>query len=232
LKTAGTQWITATDTVPSGINGTEGNITVNAAAANNLVVAGFPSSTTAGQAGNFTVTARDPYGNIATGYLGTLHFTSSDGNAALPANYTFTANDAGVHTFSATLTKAGTQFITAVDNVFASLSASETGIVVSPGAATHFALTAPSSVTAGASFSITVTALDAYGNVATGYQGTIRIASANGKGNLPSTYTFTAADKGVHAFTGVVMHAKGKHIITMTDTLDNTILGSVTVNVV
>jgi hypothetical protein len=231
LKTAGSQTITATDIVTGSVTGSEG-ISVNAAAASNLVVAGFPSSTTAGVAGNVTVTARDPYCNVATGYLGTMHFTSSDGKAALPANYTFTAGDAGMHTFNATLTTAGTQSITATDAVFASISASETGIVVNPGAATHLALMAPSIVAAGAPFSITVTALDAYGNVATGYQGAIRIASANGKGNLPSTYTFTAADNGVHVFKGVALHLKGKHNITMTDTLDGTIDGSVTVNVV
>jgi hypothetical protein len=231
LKTAGTQWITATDTVPSGLNGTEG-ITVYPAAASNLVVAGFPASTTAGVAGSFTVTARDPYGNTATGYLGTVHFKSSDGNASLPADYTFTAGDAGVHTFSATLKTAGTQSISATDAVFAGINGSETGIVVSPSAASHFALMAPSTVTAGAPFSITVSALDAYGNVTTGYRGTIRISSVNGKGNLPSSYTFTAADNGVHTFTGVVLNKIAMHTITMTDTLNGTIVGSVIVNVV
>jgi hypothetical protein len=197
-----------------------------------LQVSSFPAASVAGVSESFTVTALANSGATWTNYTGTVHFTSTDPQAVLPADYTFTSADQGVHTFTATLKTAGTQSITATDAVFASISASETGIVVNPGAATHLALMAPSTVTAGAPFSITVTALDAYGNVATGYQSTIRIASANGKGNLPSTYTFTVADNGVHAFTGVVMRAKGKHIITMTDTLDETILGSVTVNVV
>ena len=47
-----------------------------------------------------TVTAMDAYGNTATGYTGTVHFTSTDGAAVLPADYTFTAGDAGVHTFT------------------------------------------------------------------------------------------------------------------------------------
>ena len=50
---------------------------------------------------NVTVTAKDAYGNMATGYTGTVHFTSSDGQAVLPANYTFVAGDAGIHTFQA-----------------------------------------------------------------------------------------------------------------------------------
>ena len=149
----------------------------------------------------------------------------------MPADYTFTRADQGVHTFTATLKTAGTQYIAALDTFFANLSASETGIVVNPGAARHLAITAPATVKSGIAFRMTVTALDAYGNVATGYLGTIRIASAEGKGNLPSTYTFKATDKGVNTFTGVVFKPKGNHTITMTDSLDRTILGSLMVDV-
>jgi hypothetical protein len=63
-----------------------------------LSVTGF-SPATAGTPGTITVTARDPSGNVLTGYAGTVHFSSSDGTATLPANYTFTASDAGLHIF-------------------------------------------------------------------------------------------------------------------------------------
>lgn len=54
--------------------------------------------------------------NVAlAGYLGTLHFTSSDGLAVLPADYTFTAADAGIHTFQVTFNTLGTQTITMAD---------------------------------------------------------------------------------------------------------------------
>jgi len=47
-----------------------------------------------------TVTAFDQYGNIATGYTGTVHFGSSDGQAVLPApDYTFAGADEGFHAF-------------------------------------------------------------------------------------------------------------------------------------
>src|SRR5947208_14556349 len=82
-----------------------------------MIVAGFPSPVTAGVAGTFTVTAKDPYSNTATGYTGTVHFTSSDAQAVLPADYTFVAADAGQHTFSATLNTAGSQSLTATDTV-------------------------------------------------------------------------------------------------------------------
>ena len=64
---------------------------------------------------SFTVAAHDPYGNIATGYLGTVEFTSSDSGAVLPVTYTFTAADQGSHTFSAVFETAGTQSLTATD---------------------------------------------------------------------------------------------------------------------
>jgi hypothetical protein len=52
---------------------------------------------------------------VATGYMGTVSFTSSDANAVLPATYTFTTNNAGVATFSAILNTVGVQSLTATD---------------------------------------------------------------------------------------------------------------------
>jgi hypothetical protein len=194
-------------------------------------VAGFPSPITAGVAGNFTVTLKDPYGNIATGYTGTVHFTSSDGTASLPANYTFTATDAGVHTFSATLKTAGTQSITATDTTTASLSGTDGGITVKPGTASRLILSAPSSVTAGVAFSLTVTVQDAYGNVVTGYTGTIHFSSTDRTATLPANYTFTTTNNGMHTFTGLVLRKRGNQTITITDTLHSSITGSVIENV-
>src|SRR2546421_6022242 len=48
------------------------------------------------------------FNNVATGYVGTVHFSGGGTGAALPANYTFVAGDSGTHTFSnVTLTQAG-----------------------------------------------------------------------------------------------------------------------------
>jgi hypothetical protein len=99
--------------------------------ASSLTVNGFPSSITAGTAGSFTVTAKYADGSVDNNYTGTVHFTSSDSRAVLPADYTFTAADAGVHTFSAALTTAGAQAITATDT--AHLTSSDTGIQVDLG---------------------------------------------------------------------------------------------------
>jgi hypothetical protein len=230
LKTAGSQSITATDTATSSIVGSETGFTVNAAAASVFVVSGFPSPTTAGVSHKFAVTALDAYGNVATGYTGTVHFTSSDAQAALPADYTFTASDAGVHTFSATLKTAGTQRITATDTTTSSITGTQNGITVVASVATHFTITAPASAKAGVAFSITVTALDAYGNVATGYRGTIHFTSSDRKATLPANYTFNSADNGVHTFT-VTLRTLGNQTITATDNATSSITGTATVKV-
>ncbi len=86
----------------------------------------------AGTASNVTVTALDEYDNTATGYTGTINFTSTDPRAVLPANYTFVVGDAGVKTFTTgvTLKTGGEQSVTATDTVTATITGSQTGITV------------------------------------------------------------------------------------------------------
>jgi hypothetical protein len=224
LCTAGTQLLKATDTVNPTLTASQTGISVVAGAVSKFVVSGYPA-TTAGTSHNFTVTAMDAYGNVVTGYRGTVHFSSSDAQAVLPSNYTFTAADNGVHTFSATLKTAGSQLLNVSDTANSSVIGSEAGISVTAAAATHFVITAPANVSVGVAFSVTVTVYDAYGNVATGYLGTIHFTSTDGKAILPSNYTFTAADAGVHTFT-VTFKTKGTQTLTATDTHTGSIKGS------
>jgi hypothetical protein len=231
LKTAGTQSLTAMDTGTASATGSQTGIIVHPAAAITLGVAGFPSAITAGVPGTFTVTARDAYGNTASGYTGTVSLTSSDPQRVVPGPYTFTAADAGQHTFTATLKTAGSQSLTATDTTTASITGTQAGITVNPAAATHLVITGPSSIKTGKAFSITVTAVDAYGNIATGYTGTVHFQSTDRRAVLPQNYTFTAADNGVHIFSGLKLRTRGTQAITVFDTLNAGITGSLIVNV-
>ena len=75
-----------------------------------------PASTTAGSAFSVTVTAQNGDGSTVTGYRGTVHFTSSDLSATLPANYTFISGDNGAHTFTGVvLATPGSRTITVAD---------------------------------------------------------------------------------------------------------------------
>jgi hypothetical protein len=90
-----------------------------------LRIIGLPSSTHVGQMVTFTVTLFDAFGNVATGYRGTVHFTSTDHTAILPVDDTFTAQDAGSHVFSVVFRKKGVQRLTASDTQDGDLSDTE-----------------------------------------------------------------------------------------------------------
>ncbi|HZR29071.1 MAG TPA: hypothetical protein VFA71_09835, partial [Terriglobales bacterium] len=119
LSRAGQQSITVSDgSLQSSIN-----VNVTPAAANHLL-ASAPANVTRTKAFTVTVTAFDPFNNIATGYAGTIHFTTSDASHTLPGDYAFTAGDRGSHYFinGVTLNTFGSQNVTVTDTVMSSLT--------------------------------------------------------------------------------------------------------------
>ena len=106
-------------------------------------------------------------------------------------------------------------------------------IAIKAAAAVRFLLHIPSNgiFFTGTPYTIIVLALDAYGNQAGGYRGTIQFTSTR-VATLPGFYSFTAADNGVHTFTnGVIFGQTGAVTITVYDTATPTIAGSLTVSV-
>ena len=206
------------------------SLTNTSAPVSALLVAAFPP-TTAGTAQSFTVTVKDVGGNTVPGYTGTVHFTSSDPQAILPADYTFTAADNGAHTFSATLKTAGLQSIIATDTATSGITGTQAGITVSAAAASSLTLSGfPSPTAAGVAGSVAVTARDAFGNTATAYSGTIHFTSSDSAAIVPANYTFTSGvgsgfDNGVHTFS-VTLNTAGPQSITATDTATAAITGS------
>jgi hypothetical protein len=206
------------------LSGSEPSVTVVAPPATSLAVSGLPAGgVTAGQAFSFTVNAVSAYGTPASGYAGTVHFTTSDQGAgvSLPADYIFTAADQGSHVFSngATLTTAGLRVITATDASVASITGSGS-VTVHAGAAARLVLSAPAASVAGSSIAATVTLFDAFGNQATGYAGTITFTSSDhgAQTQLPTAYTFTSSDAGTHGFT-VILTTAGSQTVTASDAL-------------
>ncbi len=212
----------------------DGSVSITSTAATHFTITGTSASVAAGGSTPFTVTALTGIGSTATLYTGTVNFTSSDGKAVLPRAYTFTSGDAGVHVFSASLKTAGTQTLTATDSMTTSITGTSGSIAVNAGAATHFAVSAPASVTAGVASTFSVTGLDSYGNIATGYTGTVHFTkSDNGNGSaVPVNYTFTPSDNGVHTFTtGVTLVTAGSQSITAADASNGNITGFTTLSV-
>ncbi len=167
FKTAGSQSIAATDTVTGTITGSQSGITVNAAAGSSLSVGGLPSPVTAGAVESVTVTAKDAYGNSAMGYHGTIHFTSSDTQAVLPANYTFTAGDLGVQTFSVILKTPGTRSVTVTDTVTSSISGTATTVVCDTAPVIDSVSITPTAPTTNQTLTADVTSHDADGDTVT-----------------------------------------------------------------
>ena len=167
-----------------------------------------------------------PTATSATGYTGTVALSSSDGHAVLPADYTFTAADAGTHSFSVTLETAGTQSITATDTVAPSLTASETGITVQAAAAKTLdgdRLPDDRHGRRGRSASPSPPTMP----TATWRPATRArwpFTSSDGHAVLPAATRSRAGDAGTHTFS-VTLETAGTQSITATDTTTPSITG-------
>jgi hypothetical protein len=193
MKQAGTQTITATDTVNSSIIGTSNDLLVNPGTPAHAIVSA-PATTNDGETFAFTVTVTDLYGNPATSYGGTLHFTSSDAAAVLPADSLLAG---GTGSFNATLKTTGTQTITATDTVTTTLTGTSNGITVSvPGiVVTSTADSGPGTLRA----ALATAATDGSANITfdpTVFATPQTITLTSGTLNIPSNTTITGATSG------------------------------------
>jgi hypothetical protein len=93
---------------------------------------GLPASLMASTPATVHLAVGNRDGSAATGYTGTVVFTSTDAGAVLPAQYTFTAADAGGHDFMVSLNTSGMQTLTATDSADSGLTASEDTTVSGP----------------------------------------------------------------------------------------------------
>ena len=185
--------------------------------ANHFLVMSATNIVPSGTPFNVTVTALDSSNNGVTTYSGTVHFTSSDSQAVLPANSTLTN---GTGTFSVTLKTAGAQTVTATDSG-TGISGTSASISVI-GATTHLSVTAPGSATTGTAFNFAVSALDASNNIVTSYSGTVHFTSTDNQAVLPANSTLT---NGTGTFSATLNTAAAQ-TITATDTVTASITGT------
>ena len=179
-----------------------------------------PASAVAGSPLSFTVVALDALNTEVATYSGTVRFTSTDGQAALPANSTLVG---GQGTFSATFKTVGSQSITATDMVKTTITGATTSITVAAGPS-GFSVTAPAIVVAGKAFSLTVTAIDGSGNPVTDYPGRVQFTSTDGQAVLPSNSPLTSGT-GTATFS-VTLNTAGNQTITATDVVTATLTGT------
>ncbi len=228
LDTAGTQTLTATDVNNTAVTGSL-NEMVDPGPTTQLVASATTTPATAGTPVSLTFTAEDAEGNPTPDYTGTVHLTSSDALATLPADYTFSVVDDGSHSFAVTLGTAGIQSVTLTDTSDSTITGSSI-VSVSAGPTTQIAVGVTATVTVGKPFKATFTAEDQYGNPTPDYLGTIHVTSTDMNAVLPHDYTFTTSDAGVHLLP-VTSGTVGTPSLTATDTSDSTITGTTPLNV-
>lgn len=177
-----------------------------------------PQNIQSGVSFDIVVAAEDASNHVAAGYTGTVHFslTTADEGASLPADYTFTTSDHGIHRFHLTLVATGAQTITASDTRTASITGSAS-ITVNPApVATQLLVVTRDHATAGLPTPVTIVALDASGHPVPNYAGTVSLTTSDPKATLPPSYTFTASDHGRNTFT-VTFQTPGSQTVTASD---------------
>ncbi|MEX0857856.1 MAG: invasin domain 3-containing protein, partial [Balneolaceae bacterium] len=225
-----TQLITATDDVDSDITGTK-SVTTNAGEVTQFTLSG-PGDVEAGEVSTiFTITLQDSEGNTTTAGTGgiTFNLSSTDSDAAL-----FYEDEEGVGTlttidiaegessegFYYSNELAGEKTLTAADNNEDDGLGSKTAqITVNPSDLHEFTVSGiVDPTTAGNENSVTVTALDEYGNTKTDYTGTITFTSSDGEAGLYSDYTFIVGDNGVKTFTDeIILRTAGEQWVQAAD---------------
>ena len=239
LRTAGVQTITLSD----GNNlQASTSIIVTPAAASKL---GLSTATNpvAGTPQSISLSALDPFSNVDPNFVGSLHFSSTDPCATFVGDANMQATDEGHLTLAhwVTFGLAGPQTLLVTDKNQTQITGLTSSITVQPGPATAFSWTGtPNSTMAGVGFSGTLQALDAYGNLATGYVGTVHMSAASTNANatnaatLPPNYTFavgTSHDNGRHTFGAIKLDRTPSMVLIATDTSNPNITGEVVVPV-
>jgi len=182
LNTVGTQTITATDGTKSI---TSSNITVNAGALDHFIFDRIDSPQTVGQAFTVKITAKDSAGQTVISYSGTNTLSDLTGSISPTSTGPFVN---GVWQGAVTITK------TRDDDTITTTGGGKQGVSntfdvdVAAAGLDHFTFNSISSPqTAGVAFTVTVTAVDQYGNTVTSYTGTNSLTASTGSGTINPT---------------------------------------------
>ena len=217
LVTAGPQSISATSPFVGAASQLE---TVATGPAARLVMSTTTPGVVAGTDSSFRLATLDAFGNMGADYAGTVHFSSSDVQAGLPADYTFTAADSGVHNFTVNLKTANSQYVAATDSLNSALN----GILsmyVTPLAATHLSVVGGGG-SIGVFRPVSVIAKDMYENTATGFSGVVHFTGTDPATVLPADTTLV----GGSAIVSVKLLTEGAQTLTATAVADPTKTGS------
>ena len=226
---AGALTFSAAGSLPSGLTLTSGGVlsgTPNLAGSFNFTVtatdmAGASTSQEFSVVINpqvaITTTSLGNWTAGLAGYNQTINVSGGTGSLLVVATNTLpaglTLGSTGV--LSGTPTTAGsyTIAVTAFDSLGAAASRSYTLVINAPASAAGFLITLPTAAAANGFFALTITAVNASGQQATGYTGTVHFMSSDGAAILPANTMLT---NGTGTFTATLA-TLGSQTITITD---------------
>ncbi len=173
--------------VNSDFSGTASGIAMGLAGpAVKVVVDAIDQTIVAGVQYAVTVRLLDSSNSPAGNYTGTVHFTSSDNTATLPANYAFTAADNAQKAFNVTFRRAGQQTLVVTDTQNAALTVARL-FLVHPGNPASVTLNSPAATAINTAFSALIAHVtDAFGNIVdpTGVNFTTTAGATGANGTL------------------------------------------------
>ena len=182
LTTAGSD-ITVT-TTGGGASGLSNSFTVNSGALASFQFAPIGSPQTAGTPFSVTITAQDAYGNTVISYTGTNTLTVPAG-AITPTTTTSFTN--GAWTGAVNLTRASASATITTNGGVPTRSGISNSFTVVAAEVDHFNFSTINNQIADVPFTMTITAIDAYGNVATSYNGINSLSDLSD--SISPTYT-------------------------------------------
>jgi hypothetical protein len=198
-------------------------INVSPAAASALFVSIPPPTTmTSGALFGLQISAMDPYGNLATGFNDPVMIAldSNPGGGSLIGGPTTVNATAGIANFTAGITTQTPASGYTLKATSPNLTPVTTGpITVVAAVATKLTVvTQPSSVAAGAKFTLVIGALDQFNNPTTNFNGTVTVAVASGSSTLGGT-TSVATVNGQATFNNLTLTASSSPVtLTVTGT--------------
>lgn len=161
---------------------------VLAAPVNDFLLTINPGFKTAGISFPVLITARDRFGNTATGFTGTVHISDFSGSISPTISDVFSN---GSHSQSITLTRAWNDNVITVDEG-AGHSGRSTAFNVVSSTVDHFSIDPVGNQVAGVPFILTVTAQDRFNNTVLSFPGTVDLSDLTGTINPVRSTTFTS----------------------------------------
>jgi len=218
------------------------------AVVNYFTVAGIADPHEAGETTSPKVTAYDAFDNIKYDYSGTVHFTTNNASVnvnkptVLPADYTFTASDKGIKTFTNGVSLkqyGGVYWVKVNDVTVTSAVGQQSDISVRSAELNFYTIKANSNypthnvdnnILAGTAFTVTAYLYDEFGNLKEDFTGNLDVTFTSNASPSPLGNTIVIPSAGVRTFTAGVATISGFTLYnaqeTPTITIRETLTGS------